>query len=181
MSHLLRFRQQTVPPGARFKLSQYLLALAIVAASLVLRSWLGQIPEQVGAAIILGSVLIAAWFGGVGPGLIALVIMHIAHVRWFSDPPKPLWEPDLASMFSTGAYYLVTFMVGMLSDMRSAAQRRAHQQQQEAVSQREHLRATLTCIADGVIVTDVEGRLTLMNPAAEQITGWNTIDAKGKP
>jgi PAS domain S-box-containing protein len=163
------------------RLAPYLLALAIVLVSVGLRSWLGPVSEQVGAAIVLGSVLIAAWFGGLGPGLVALVLMHVAHVRWFSDPPRPMWGPDLASTLSTGAYYLVTCMIGMLSDMRSAAQRRASEQQQEAVSQRENLRATLTCIADGVIVTDVKGRLTLMNPAAEQITGWNIVDAAGKP
>jgi PAS domain S-box-containing protein len=69
----------------------------------------------------------------------------------------------------------------MLSDMRAAAQQRAREQQREAEFQREHLRATLTCIADGVIVTDVQGQVTLMNSAAEQMTGWNVVDAKGKP
>ena len=181
MLYLPTPRQRIVLTGARAKLPRYVLGLVIVAMAFLLRSWLGQVPEQVGAAIILGSVLVTAWLGGVGPGLLALIILHVAHVRWFSDPPKPLWEPDLASIISISAYYLVTFMVGMLSDMRSAAQRRAQEQQREAVSQREHFRATLTCIADGVIVTDVEGRLTLMNPAAEQITGWNSVDAKGKP
>ena len=42
-------------------------------------------------------------------------------------------------------------------------------------------RTTLSCMADGVLVADVEGRLTLMNPVAEALTGWNIADAKGQP
>ena len=48
-------------------------------------------------------------------------------------------------------------------------------------AQRERLRATLTCLADGVLVTDLQGRLTLMNPAAEEMTAWDMEEANGKP
>jgi PAS domain S-box-containing protein len=51
----------------------------------------------------------------------------------------------------------------------------------EAVSQREQLRATLSCMADGVMVTDANGCLALMNPVAEAMTAWTVADACGKP
>ena len=35
-------------------------------------------------------------------------------------------------------------------------------------------------ISDGVIATDLEGRIRHMNPAAERITGWSLQAAKGK-
>ena len=60
------------------------------------------------------------------------------------------------------------------------AQRRAREQQLEASSQREHLRTTLSCMADGVLVTDMNGRVTLINSAAEAMTGWNAIEATGR-
>lgn len=44
----------------------------------------------------------------------------------------------------------------------------------------DHITATLTCIGDGVIVTDPEGRITFMNPVAEEITGWSSQEAIGK-
>jgi PAS domain S-box-containing protein len=40
---------------------------------------------------------------------------------------------------------------------------------------------TLQCVADGVIVTDMQGKLRLLNPAAERLTGWGLDDAVGKP
>ncbi len=43
------------------------------------------------------------------------------------------------------------------------------------------LRATLYSIGDAVITTDVKGRVMMMNPVAEKLTGWSEADAQGKP
>jgi two-component system, cell cycle sensor histidine kinase and response regulator CckA len=40
---------------------------------------------------------------------------------------------------------------------------------------------TLKSIGDGVIVTDAEGRVELLNSVAESLTGWNTGEAAGRP
>lgn len=43
------------------------------------------------------------------------------------------------------------------------------------------LRTTLYSIGDGVIAVDADGFVTIMNPVAEQLTGWKEEEAKGKP
>lgn len=45
----------------------------------------------------------------------------------------------------------------------------------------ERLLVTLQSIADGVITTDTEGRIALLNPVAEKITGWSQKEAKQQP
>lgn len=45
----------------------------------------------------------------------------------------------------------------------------------------ENLRVTLRSIADAVIATDPRGRVTLINPVAETLTGWREEDATGQP
>jgi PAS domain S-box-containing protein len=45
----------------------------------------------------------------------------------------------------------------------------------------EKLGVTLNSIGDGVIATDAAGRLTLLNPVAEQLTGWTQAQAAGHP
>lgn len=40
--------------------------------------------------------------------------------------------------------------------------------------------ATLSCIGDGVIAADLQGKITYMNPSAENLTGWSFPDARGK-
>ena len=46
---------------------------------------------------------------------------------------------------------------------------------------REFFATTLTSIADAVIATDVDERITFMNPAAEALTGWRGADAMHRP
>jgi PAS domain S-box-containing protein len=45
----------------------------------------------------------------------------------------------------------------------------------------EKLAVTLNSIGDAVIATDAEGRVTLLNPLTEKLTGWKLSEAIGKP
>jgi PAS domain S-box-containing protein len=46
--------------------------------------------------------------------------------------------------------------------------------------EKELLAVTLRSIGDGVITTDVDGRIVLFNQVAEQVTGWTQADAAGR-
>jgi len=45
----------------------------------------------------------------------------------------------------------------------------------------EKLAVTLNSIGDAVMATDAEGHVTLLNPLAEQLTGWTQAEAAGRP
>ena len=51
----------------------------------------------------------------------------------------------------------------------------------ELQQQKDLLGVTLASIGDCVLVTDKEGRITFMNPIAEQLTGWTLREAIGRP
>jgi PAS domain S-box-containing protein len=48
-------------------------------------------------------------------------------------------------------------------------------------SDQERLSVILRCISDGVICTDANGCIVLLNDAAQRMTGWDTGDAAGRP
>ena len=50
----------------------------------------------------------------------------------------------------------------------------------QLAAERERLAVTLGSIGDGVISTDSDGRVLLMNKVAEQLTGWNHGEAVGE-
>ena len=53
--------------------------------------------------------------------------------------------------------------------------------QDALAAERERLAVTLHSIGDAVIATDTEGRITTLNRAAEELTGWGNADAGGRP
>ena len=53
--------------------------------------------------------------------------------------------------------------------------------EQTLVSEKEQLSVTLRSLAEGVITTDTEARVVMMNRAAESMTGWTQAEAQGRP
>jgi PAS domain S-box-containing protein len=48
-------------------------------------------------------------------------------------------------------------------------------------AEKERLAVTLRSIGDGVITTDVEGKVVMLNTVAEKLTGWTQEEACGRP
>jgi PAS domain S-box-containing protein len=64
-----------------------------------------------------------------------------------------------------------------LIEAKEALQRRTEELEQ----QRERFEVTLASIGDAVITTDVQGRVTFLNPVAETMTGWSNLEARAQP
>jgi PAS domain S-box-containing protein len=52
---------------------------------------------------------------------------------------------------------------------------------EELAEEKELLAVTLSSMADAVVAVDADNRIMLLNKAAEQITGWQFREAKGRP
>jgi PAS domain S-box-containing protein len=52
---------------------------------------------------------------------------------------------------------------------------------EELFQSEQHLRTTLASIGDGVITCDVDGSVRMMNPIAQELTGWIESQAHGRP
>jgi PAS domain S-box-containing protein len=69
--------------------------------------------------------------------------------------------------------------VGVQGVSRDIAERKRAEEVLSA--EKERLKVTLQSIGDGVITTDPGGRITLINPVGEKLTGYTETEALGKP
>jgi two-component system cell cycle sensor histidine kinase/response regulator CckA len=53
--------------------------------------------------------------------------------------------------------------------------------EQQIAAEKENLAVTLRSIGDGVITTDVHGKIVMINNEAERLTGWTSQEAVGQP
>ncbi len=72
---------------------------------------------------------------------------------------------------------------GTVSEYQSIGQDITERKLAEAAltEEKERLAVTLRSIGDGVITTDAEGKVTLLNNVAEKLSGWSQQAAIGKP
>ena len=133
------------------------------------------------------AIVFTAWYGGFGPSLMALVLSWWS-VDYFLLQRRgslPIFEPNSQIAYP---FFALGLTVILLVESVRAAQRRAKASASEArralecqQAHREWLRITLASIADAVITTDSEGRVTSLNPVAERLTGWGAPEAVGRP
>lgn len=153
----------------RHGLAMLLTGLATL-ASLGLRPLIEQIP----AALFFVAVLVSAWYGGLGPGVLASILSVLVVYSLFLSQNQTLPVVLAQDLVEAGVILLVMLLISALTAVRKQAEAAAHQE-------RERLRVTLTSIGDGVITTDTQGRVTLMNEVAQSLTGWQQAEAIGRP
>ena len=71
--------------------------------------------------------------------------------------------------------------IALLGGAMRTARRRAERAKEAERVQRERLHVTLKSIGNAVVATDAEGRVTFLNPVAQDLTGWTADDAVGAP
>ena len=114
-------------------------ALAIAGATAVrgfLDPWLG---DRVPFGIYFVAVIFAAWYGGFGPSLLALVLGTLAASHFFIDPHNSMLITDPADLFSL----LVYFAVGIASTLMSRSLRSAQERAETAAAENARLNEEL--------------------------------------
>jgi PAS domain S-box-containing protein len=69
-------------------------------------------------------------------------------------------------------------LAGTVTSFQEITERR--RAQDALAAERERLAVTLRSIGDGVITTDIEGRVVMLNKEAEKLCGWKQEEAAGK-
>jgi two-component system CheB/CheR fusion protein len=144
----------------------YSATLAITAAAVLLR-WLAD-PFSGGYLLfapLFAAVAVAVWYGGYRPALVSVVLGILAYSYLFMEPRGSFAIHRVQDYVAVGTYLLTSSIIIGFGQAMRVGQRRA-------AEGRERLRTTLASIGDAVIASDIDGRVTIMNPVAEALTGW---------
>ncbi|MGB3224426.1 MAG: PAS domain S-box protein [Desulforhopalus sp.] len=90
-------------------------------------------------------------------------------------------SPERLLMLSTGKGWFFVFITALLlfcTLLRVTA--KVSRTQRQIRTEAEKYSTTLQSIGDGVIVSDAQGRIKLLNPVAEALTGWTSNEARGR-
>jgi PAS domain S-box-containing protein len=152
----------------------YALALTALAAAVLLRfaldPWMG---DSLPLVTLFGAVAAAVWIGGYRPAILVTilgyVVCHLAFIQ-----PRGRFDLGLEHAVGLSAYFFTCAIIISLGEAVRRAQVRAK-------DRGETLRVTLRSIGDGVITTDVGGRVVSINDVAESLSGWTRDEAVGQP
>jgi PAS domain S-box-containing protein len=166
---LLHGRVIRLSPVARYGIA-IAAAGAATLLSLELDSWSPKPPFL----LFFPAIIVSAWLGGLGPGIVATVLCAMAAAFFWMTQFHSLLSGDLADFAGLVVFVGVGYVISVLTETwRQAAS--------SIVQSEEHLKAMFASIGDAVIATDESGRVKRLNTAAESMTGWTEAEAKGRP
>ena len=150
---------------------------------------------QITYAPLLLSVAFAAWYGGLGPAVLATLLG--AGIAWFGylSPRDRFGALSIDDAVQLGLYCGAALCIGGIASALRASRERAQalarnllareagleRTRAELAAERDRFRITLQAIADAVIATDAQGSVTFVNDCAAALTGWSPAEAIGKP
>ena len=148
----------------------FLLGIGLLAAS----------PEYGIAAAIVEQSPAGEMLRRLLPGIIVLPLV----IGWFAHQAEAATFYDSAATLAIFAVASI-LVLALFAWTTIGAVRRADYDRNAALmelrGQREWLSTTLGSIGDGVIATDPNGSVLLLNKIAEQMTGWSGPKARGRP
>ncbi len=146
---------------------RYGVAILAVATTIVFLS-LPEIGKGL-ASIVYLAVIIAAWYGGLGPGLFATGLIAAVAIVILVFGPDYAPARVVSIVLFVGGGVLITLLVEAL-----------HASRRRVETSERWLTAVLNSIGDAVIATDERGRVTFLNPVARSLTGWESNEAVGE-
>jgi PAS domain S-box-containing protein len=148
----------------------FLLALGLLAAS----------PEYGIAAAIIEQSPAGEMLRRLLPGIVVLPLV----IGWFAHKAQAsnyFDSPGTLAIFAVVSILVLAVFAWTTIGAVRRADRDRNAALMELRGQREWLSTTLGSIGDGVIATDPNGSVLLLNKIAEELTGWDGAEARGRP
>ena len=157
------------PASAGF--ARYIVAVALIGAALLLRyalrSWLG---PNVPYLQFFPAILIAAWYGGRGPGVVATATASLAAMYFFL-PPAGLAVGQTADLVPLSLFVATGLGIAWTNHLLRNAERECRAEAALEIERAERLDGVINTTVDGIIVINSTGTIEAFNRGAERLFG----------
>ena len=167
----------------RSPLLRYGVAVGAVAVSLGFKLLLTAIEGEKSPFIFfLAAVLVSAWYGGRGPGLLATALSIPLIDFFFLEPIYTFdfgWQSgnSMSLLLLAAEGVAISSLMGSLYDARETARAQARELQ----SSEERYRRIVETAHEGIWGRDVAGRIDYVNPRMAQLLGYSAAEMLGRP
>jgi two-component system sensor kinase FixL len=155
----------------------YGVAPIMVALGLAVRSLLAPaLTSETVYTYFVPSVLVSAWLGGLGPGLVATALSVLAAT--FLLPGAP--NLSTGSIANAVAFVLIGGVISWGGELLHQSRRRTMAMTRDALAREAHLQSILDTVPEAMIVIDERGVMRSFSSAAERLFGYGEDEALGQ-
>jgi PAS domain S-box-containing protein len=130
--------------------------------------------------LIFGAIIVSAWYGGLGPGLLATIVSALI-TDYFFLYPKGSFSRFSLEEIDVATFVLEGILVSILTSSLRSARDRAKQSTLEARSHQERLQLMVEGVKDyAFFMLDPEGRVTTWNEGAARVEGYRAEEILGQ-
>lgn len=147
------------------------LALGI---TLLLTPYLASTPTP----LFFIAVMISAWYGGLGPGILATILSTLAINYFFLEPLYQLSIPDVGTLVRVVTFVVAAFVINSLNGAQRAARRRAEANFQFLRQSEARFGGLAQSNIIGMIVAELDGDILDANQNFLELVGYTEEDLR---
>ncbi len=151
----------------------YAIALAVTLLALSISWLLRSIVVEAPFLFFFAAVVVSAWLGGLGPGMVSATISIFA-VDYFLTEPLYMIVDSSVDLLKFGIFAMIAYLVGWIEERRSQSERSLREL-------REELSVILDGVVDGITAQDESGNVIFANAAAAKFNGYESSNLMVRP
>ena len=164
----LRLTREPVRNSLRENLVRYGWAILFTLAALVFADLFDQHVHRRITFIFLMAVVLSAYYGGLGPGLLAAVVSIFLADYFFIAPVGSVLR-DVDDVFLLVMFLVISVFISWIESTRARSQ-------QELEEVNLELETILQGVGDGIAVRNANGEIVFANEMAAQLLGFESLD-----
>jgi len=167
--------------AARYGAAVVAVGLALL-LKLLLLPWFGGDPNLSPFMIFFAAVMVASWFGGLGPGLLATALSALLSWYFFLSPQYSFATNSFGQGLRLTVFVLEGVVISSLVEALYSARRRAERALEAKSQSEERFRLLVESAKDyAIFMLDPDGRIAEWNAGAEHLFGYGQEEIVGEP